>query len=355
MSLDVSVVICAYTEARWDDLREATFSVQRQTPPPLELIVVVDHNGALLRRARAELPGIIVLENQEQRGLSGARNTGVRAARGALVAFLDDDAVAEPDWLHVLAQACEDANVLGCGGLIEPAWRGGKPPWFPEEFNWVVGCSYRGLPRTRSVVRNLIGSSMCLRRTVIESVGGFRSDVGRVGTHPMGCEETELSLRALRRWPGRVFLYEPAARIRHAVPGARTRWSYFRSRCFFEGRSKARVARLAGARDGLASERAYTVHALPRGVAGNLLRGLAHRDAGELAQAGAIVAGLAITTAGFVTGMLDRVPGRVEGMAAPMRARTPLLGQAVAQEGAADRHVSPDVYRGCEHANDVYQ
>lgn len=329
MSLDVSVVICAYTEARWDDLQEAVSSVQRQSLPPIEIILVVDHNNALLRRARAEMPGVIVLENQEQQGLSGARNTGVRAARGLLIAFLDDDAVAEPDWLQLLAHACEDPDVLGCGGLIEPVWRAGRPSWFPEEFNWVVGCSYRGLPRTRSVVRNLIGSSMCIRRKVIESVGGFRSDVGRVGKHPAGCEETELCLRALRRWHGRVFLYEPASRIRHTVPSGRARWGYFCSRCFFEGRSKARVAQLAGARAGLASERSYTFCALPRGLARNLMQVLAHRDMNGLARAGALVAGLAITTAGYVTGTLNQSPGSAGSVAPPIRAHTPLRSQAV--------------------------
>lgn len=304
LRLDVSVVICAYTAERWQELHEAVFSVQRQRFPPREIIVVVDHNTLLLRRARAEMPGVMVIENQDLPGLSGARNTGVSVSRGALVAFLDDDAVAEPDWLQLLAQACETPDVLGCGGRIEPVWRAGKPGWFPEEFHWVVGCSYRGLPRAQSVVRNLIGSSMCIRREVFAAVGGFRSDVGRIGKHPVGCEETELCLRALRRWPGRSFLYEPASRVGHVVSGERIRWSYFCARCFFEGRSKARVAQLAGAHAGLASERSYAVSALPAGVARNMTLALAHHDVRGFARGGAIVVGLAITTAGYLTGAL---------------------------------------------------
>lgn len=310
MSIDASVIICAYTEARWDDLRAAVSSVQRQNVAPAEIIVVIDHNDRLLQRARAEIAGVTVLENQESRGLSGARNTGVKAARGALIAFLDDDAVAEPDWLDLLARACDAPEVLGCGGLIEPAWQTGKPAWFPEEFNWVVGCSYRGLPETRSAVRNLIGSSMCIRREVFEAVGDFRSEVGRVDKHPVGCEETELCIRAQRHWPGRAFLYEPASRIRHVVPGSRAQWSYFCSRCFFEGRSKAQVAQLAGARDGLSSERAYTLSVLPKGVVRNLAQAFAHRDVNGITQAAAIVAGLAITTFGYVTGALKQTLAR---------------------------------------------
>lgn len=306
----VSVVICAYTLDRWDDLREAVASAQRQDLRPLEILVVIDHNDKLLRLAQVELPGASVIENQERRGLSGARNTGVKTSLGSLIAFLDDDARAEPDWLSRLAQACADPGVLGCGGIVEPTWRTGKPAWFPDEFNWVVGCSYLGLPAARSVVRNLIGSSMCFRREVFEAVGGFRSEVGRVGQHPVGCEETELCLRALRHWPGKVFLYEPASRIRHTVTAERAQWRYFRARCYFEGRSKAQVAQLAGARAGLSSERAYTLRVLPEGVMRNMRCALSQGDISGLARAAAIVSGLAITTFGYTSGMLDHTLAR---------------------------------------------
>ncbi len=326
----VSVVICAYTEARWDDLRRAVSSALRQSFAPLEVLVVIDHNDALLRRAQAEMLGATVLENQESRGLSGARNTGVRAARGSLIAFLDDDAIAEPDWLRMLVHSCAVPDVLGSGGFVEPAWSVGQPAWFPEEFNWVVGCSYLGLPNNpneRNVVRNLIGSSMLIRREVFDEVGGFRSEVGRVGKHPVGCEETELCLRALHHWPGRVFLHEPASRIKHVVPGERSQWRYFRTRCFYEGRSKAVVARLAGSRDGLSSERAYTLQALPKGVARNIAHALTHRDVYGLARAGAIVAGLAITAAGYLTGTLIQALAWWEQRSGQRASNAPIEGE----------------------------
>ena len=79
-ALDVSVVICAYTEARWQDLLAAVDSVQRQSAPPREIIIVIDHNPALLERTRTHLAGVVVVKNREQRGLSGARNSGIAAA-----------------------------------------------------------------------------------------------------------------------------------------------------------------------------------------------------------------------------------------------------------------------------------
>src|SRR5262245_11775286 len=100
--LDVSVVICAYTEKRWDDLVAAVASVQQQSLSPRETIVVIDHNPALLDRVRAHMPDVIAAENTETRGLSGARNSGIAASRSSIIAFLDDDAIAMPDWLEQL-------------------------------------------------------------------------------------------------------------------------------------------------------------------------------------------------------------------------------------------------------------
>ncbi len=307
----VSVVICVYTEERWEDLTAAIRSVQQQSLAPLEVVVVVDHNSALLRRIQAEVPGVVTVENGEKQGLAGARNSGIAAARGDLIAFLDDDAVAEPDWLARLAAHCADPKVLGAGGWVEPRWIGPRPTWFPEEFHWVVGCSYVGLPETTAQVRNPFGGCSCIRREVFETVGGFRNEVGRVGARLLGCEETELSIRARQHWPDRVFIYDPQARIHHKVPAQRVRLEYFRARCYGEGISKARVSELVGAGDGLSAERSYTAQVLPRGVARGLRDWASRRDSAGLARAGAIVAGLAFTAAGYTVGLVSR---RLEGV-----------------------------------------
>lgn len=302
MPSDVSVVVCVYTTERWDDIAAALHSLRLQSLPPREIIVVVDHNPPLRDRIAADFVDVTVVPNEARRGLSGARNTGVAIARGSLIAFLDDDAVAAPDWLERLCRCCEDPRILGATGFVEPVWRGGRPAWFPPEFYWAVGCTYRGMPEARAQVRNLFGGCSCVRREVFDVLGGFSATIGRIGTHGAGCEETELCIRARQHWPHRVFLYEPAARIRHAVPAGRARWHYFSIRCFFEGRSKAQVAHLVGARDGLASERAYALRTLPRGVLQGAADALLRRDPSGLARAAAIAAGLAITAAGYVTG-----------------------------------------------------
>lgn len=300
--MTLSVVLCAYTEARWAMLTAAIESVLRQSHPPCDLIVVIDHNEALLARMRSAYPDVTLLANTGQRGLAAARNTGISAARGDIVAFLDDDAVADESWLERLRAGYISAEILGVGGAIQPDWACGRPKWFPAEFNWVVGCSYRGMPRSTAPVRNLIGANMSFRREVFALIGGFRGELGRVGAGVAGCEETEFCIRLQQSRPGGVILYEPAARVCHHVPGARSTWRYFIARCYGEGGSKALVAAGVGTADGLASERAYTFRVLPRAVARGIWGAAARRDAAGLLRAGAVVSGLLVTTIGYASG-----------------------------------------------------
>jgi GT2 family glycosyltransferase len=305
--VSVSVIICAYTEDRWDDLVAAVASVRNQTMPARETIVVVDHNGSLLSRTRMQFRDAIVVENTASRGLSGARNSGIAVATSEVIAFLDDDAHAAPDWVEQLVAHYCDPLIVGVGGAIKPMWVGRRPRWFPHEFDWVVGCSYRGIGDQEMPVRNLIGANMSFRRSTFEGVGGFREGLGREGQNTAGCEETELCIRAARRYPAKRLLYVPAARVYHQVPVSRASWRYFRRRCFGEGRAKALVARSVGKRDALASERGYATRTLPRGVYHELREALCG-DLSGITRVAVMIVGLTITTAGYITGVLSRAP-----------------------------------------------
>jgi len=305
--LDASVIICAYTEKRWDDLVAAVESVRQQSIPAREIIIVVDHNPGLLERIRASFSDVVGIENSEPQGLSGARNSGIAAAQGSLVAFLDDDAMAEPDWLARLCSCCEDPQVMGTGGTVEPYWLSKRPEWFPEEFYWTLGCTYQLRPERPVVVRNPFGGCTCYRRELFEIVGGFRSEIGRDSrARPMGGEETELCIRASQRWPEKIFLYEPNAIIHHRIPASRATWRYFRSRCYAEGLSKAVVAQFVGTKDGLASERSYIISNLAHGVRRGIADTLFRRDGAGIVRAGAIVAGLITTMTGYFVGSLTQ-------------------------------------------------
>jgi glycosyltransferase involved in cell wall biosynthesis len=295
----ISVVICAFTRERLEVMSEAVDSLRAQTLPPHEVVLVIDHAPELLEEVRGLWPDLKIVANREKQGLSGARNTGVAEASGEVVAFLDDDAIAAPDWLERLAAAYADPKVVGAGGTVRPRWVEGKPGWFPPEFDWVIGCTHSGMPQQLEPVRNLVGANMSFRREPLLAVGGFSHDLGRVGTLPVGCEETDLSIRVHQRWPEAEILYDPAAAVEHVVPPARGRVRYFLDRCRAEGRSKAVLTGMVGSDDGLSSERSYVRRTLPLGVLrdlGDAVRG----DLGGLGRAAMIVAGLAATSVDYL-------------------------------------------------------
>ncbi|MGH3321237.1 MAG: glycosyltransferase family 2 protein [Streptosporangiaceae bacterium] len=293
---DVSVIICTHDSARWHDLLDAVRSVDAQGLRGVETIVVVDHNPDMLRRVRSEFPHVHSLANDGVRGASAARNEGARAATGELLAFLDDDAVARPGWLEHLTDPYENLAVIGVGGGLEPLWLRGRPYWFPEEFGWVVGVSYRGLPRTGGPVRNVWTTNMSVRRVVFDAAGGFREGFGKTGSRSAP-EDTDFCLRARRAWPGSIWLHEPTAVAAHKVPPSRSNLRFFLTRCYVEGRGKAELARLVGHQEGMSTERTHA-RTLPAAAARELGDALLGRS-GAYARAATIVAGLAAASAGF--------------------------------------------------------
>lgn len=305
----ISVIICTYTEKRWATLVATIASVQKQSTSPDEIIVVCDHNPVLAIRLQTTFPDVIVIENTGQAGISAARNTGVARATGDILAFIDDDAVADSEWLSHLSSGYEKPDVLGVGGIVLPEWFQTRPQWFPEEFNWVVGCSYRGLPIQASPVRNFIGCNMSFRREVLAAVDGFQDHLGRIGVHPVGCEETELCIRIYQRWPDGILLYEPEALVQQIVPPDRKNWRYFLSRCFFEGQSKAYMTRLVGTQAGLASERSYTLCTLPSGVLQGIYHTVTHHNWYGIARSSAIISGFLSTVCGYITSSIKTNAG----------------------------------------------
>jgi cellulose synthase/poly-beta-1,6-N-acetylglucosamine synthase-like glycosyltransferase len=294
----VSVVIAAYSMDRWSDLREAVASALAQTLPVLETIVVIDHNPGLMAKAVNELAQVSVIANVGARGASGARNTGAAASRGEVLAFLDDDAVASPEWLEALLQPFKDPAVIGVGGRLEPIWKTYRPRWFPQEFDWTVGCSYRGMPESATMVRNVWSNNMAIRRNAFDVVGGFRDGFGKIGDRSRP-EDTDLCLRAAKGNSGGIWIYDPAAVVGHQVPAERTTFKYFLRRCYWEGQGKAALASFNGATESISTERQYTRRVLPYGIA----RGLRETACGELsgmARSFAIIAGLFFATIGFL-------------------------------------------------------
>jgi GT2 family glycosyltransferase len=322
-AVTATVVVCVYTEKRWDDIVAAVASVAAQEVAAAETLVIVDHNPALLSRAQQEFGprGVRVLPNAHKQGLSGARNTAIAEAVGDVVVFLDDDAAARPGWLAALLAPYSDPTVAAVGGVAHPRWPVNRPrvlpgaaPYDPNatgELDWIVGCTYTGQPVRQSDVRNLMGCNMSFRREVFERVGGFAEDIGRIGKNPLGCEETELCIRARQAYQRAGekirIVFEPAAVVDHRVSPDRVEWAYLRRRSWAEGLSKAAVSKLVGSDDALSTERSYVAKILPTAV-------LRELKEGRVSSAAAVVTALACTTAGYVRGKL---PGATSGVRLP--------------------------------------
>ena len=298
MPLTVSVVICAYTEDRWPLLQQSVASVQRQSRIPVEIIVCVDHNESLLERCRrqwadqAENPPVEVLANQYEGRLGSARNSAAEVAHGDIVAFLDDDAWADPDWLDRLLSPYGNENVVAVGGAPLPEFEAARPGWFPLEFDWVFGCAYSGLPESQAPVARLIGANMSVRRLALVEIGGFHSD-----NH----DDMDMCHRLRDLRPAEQIIYEPLARVHHFVPAARTRWGYFWRRCFFVNKGKvAAFHQMEGAAN-LSADIGFVGRALSHGVSRGLRQTL-KGDAWGAARAAAILAGIVLAGSGHLAG-----------------------------------------------------
>ncbi|MCV7102987.1 glycosyltransferase [Mycobacterium palustre] len=307
-ALCADVVICTYTLARWDQLTQSVESALAQDVAPRRLIIVVDHNEALLERCRREWAGgrpdcdveIVVVGNQFAGRLGSARNTALLHTRADIVAFLDDDAAAEPDWLgRLLAVYATHSGAVAVGGAPRPNYGAPRPSWFPPDCDWVFGCHYRSLPDRLAPVRHLIGANMSVRRDAILGVGGFHAD-----DH----DDMDLSHRIANAYGPAAVCYEPRAEVRHYVAPERLTWSYFWRRCFFVNRSKVGAFADMGEAGNIGAELRFSASVLSR-VGPALMAALIGRPE-RLVQALVAVVGVALAGCGYVVGRVQLARGR---------------------------------------------
>ena len=298
--LAVSVIICAYTEERWSLLKKAVASVEAQTLLPVEIIVCIDHNQNLLEKSQAYFASVprdgkvplSVVANKYSGHLGSARNTAAEVAEGEVLAFLDDDAAATPDWLDLLTEPYSCAAAGAVGGSPLPVYEDKRPRWFPHEFDWVFGCAYRGLPERRAPLAHLIGANMSVRRTALEQIKGFQSD-----------DHDDMDMCHRIAFAKYDVIYEPRATVHHFVPTVRTTWSYFWRRCYFVNRGKVEAFANMQEAAHLGAEIAFVIKTLAKGVPtemGDVVRG----DPYGLARIGAMVAGIVLAGLGHLAGLL---------------------------------------------------
>jgi glycosyltransferase involved in cell wall biosynthesis len=267
--------------------------------------VSIDHNPALFAKlrpivSRFTVPIHLVSNDGEHSGASPTRNAGAARAGGEVLAFLDDDALPDPDWLEHLVAPLSRPDVAGVGGFVRPEWEERAPRWYPPEFLWAVGATYRGMPEGPAPVRNVWSENMVLRRKDFLACGGFREGFGKRGNVSRP-EDTDLCVRVSRLLGARWF-FEPAARVSHIVPAERSTARFLLRRSWAEGRGKATLS-LLGTAEELADEKRHALKVIPCGIASGFRHPWADGAQG-LRRASITAAGAVAAAAGYGFGRL---------------------------------------------------
>lgn len=232
----LSVVVCTYD--RYAVLPGAIQSLLQQQldAGSLEIIVVdnsPDREKADRSRAGFTNEPTVTYLLEGTPGLSHARNVGVAYARADLVAFMDDDAVAAPDWAFQILRAFEafagSAGVVG--GRVLPRWVSARPPWLSRDLlGYLSIVDWGGQTRPLQPHEFLVGCNLAFDKQMLSSVGGFSKALGRIGAgHTLlSNEEIEATERISRA--GRVPIYCPDALVHHLIDPARLTRAWFRQR-----------------------------------------------------------------------------------------------------------------------------
>jgi len=232
--MNVTVILCTFN--RCESLSRALASVAAQVMPnPVEWeVLVVDNNSRddtrkVVDAFRHQYPSRFRYLFESRQGKSHALNAGVQNARGSVLAFIDDDVIAEPMWLQSLTAALRNGEWAGVGGRILPEQGFAPPHWIPLQDRYalaplaVFNPDLEAGPMTEAP----FGANMAFRKRVFEMYGGFRTDLGPQpgGINPQKNEDNEFGHRLLMA--GERLRYEPSAVVYHVVPATRVRKKYF--------------------------------------------------------------------------------------------------------------------------------
>lgn len=307
----VSVIVPTHSLDNIENLIDAVDSLLNQTYKDIEIVIVVDGNQALYEKvveiynAQEKLKIVAIKENV---GLGGARNEGVKAAKGDAIAFIDDDAVADRRWIECLVEIYQELDAIAVGGKMLPLWLPQKPDYFPEELGWLVGITQEGFAEEKvSEVRNTFGSNMSFRKQVFEKVGLFSGKTGfKRGTSYTQGQETEFASR-MKTMLGRGIIYNPQAVVYHKIPLQRTKPRVLLRRAFYQGYSKAMLKRPNPSSMSLNTETSYLKSLLFTHVTLRIKRIFSYNFAEEVKQLSFLVAVIISVGLGFIYGHLKRI------------------------------------------------
>ncbi|UCH51742.1 MAG: glycosyltransferase [Chloroflexota bacterium] len=271
----VSVVICTYNPANYLNLKDVIYSLIQQSHKVDEIIVVVDGEQTLGDKITLEYDcrkEMKVIVTQQGVGVTRARNIGIRAATGDVIAFTDDDALADKRWIARLLATYQSTNAPAVGGKILPIWLSAEPEHLPEELYWLVGVTHAGFAEEKiTEVRDAFGPNMSFKRQVFEAVGYFNEKLGFNShrTSYIQGEEPEFGLRVKNKL-GRGVIYDPEAIVYHKVSPSKLKMGTLIKRSFYQGYTKALIQKLFPSTESLETEKSYlrglALRAIPRRV-----------------------------------------------------------------------------------------
>lgn len=225
---------------RYDPFSQAVESVLAQTHDDIEVVLVIDGNENLFNRVWrdfADREEVVLHCNDENQGVSYSRTKGAEIASGEIVAFIDDDATAESDWIEQLLVVYKKTGAIAVGGDVVPDWQTEKPDFFPAEFYWLVGCVEPGFAEDGEEVRNTYGSNISYQREQFLKLGGYDPNTGRKGDKHLQAHEAPVGIR-LRNEFGRGMIFTKDAIVHHKLFDYRSEFSWLVSRSFWQGYSK---------------------------------------------------------------------------------------------------------------------
>ncbi len=244
----ISAIICTHNRDMY--LGAAIDSLLAQEATALE-VIVVDNGSTDRTREVVELKSHPRLKYvfEPVLGLSVARNTGAKASRGEIIAYLDDDAVASDRWLQVLSTAYANNEKLAiAGGKVTLLWPEGiqAPSWLSPGLAGNLGAYDLGnqmllIDRPGLTPRGL---NYSLRRSFLAEIGGFDPQLGRVGKNLLSNEELQMTELALQA--GWQVAYLPDALVAHNVSPERLNRSWFLRRGWWQGISEYQREQIAG-------------------------------------------------------------------------------------------------------------
>jgi glycosyltransferase involved in cell wall biosynthesis len=243
--MNVSVILCTFNRCRL--LPAALDSVAASSMPAGVTweVLVIDNNSTDQTREVVEAfsrqyPRRFRYLFEPRAGKSYALNAGITAAKGDILAFVDDDVTVAPEWLRNLIAPLSEGNFAGTGGRVVPHWTTPIPKWLARDAWMLAGplVSFDRGPEGCVLDESPIGTNMAFQRKVFEQYGGFRLDLGPSPHNEVRNEDSEFARRLLRG--GDRIYYVPSAVVYHPVTEDRLTKRYFLAWWFDKGRSEIR-------------------------------------------------------------------------------------------------------------------